>query len=146
MSPGPLDRAAISALIPHQGTMCLLDAVVRWDAQMIHCRASNHRDPRHPLAQAGRLAALHLIEYGAQAMAVHGGLLAQAAGTRAPPGMLASVREVSLAVERIDDLAGDLELHARRLLASGGGWLYEFSASIDNRLLAQGRIAVINAD
>ncbi|MDB5986532.1 MAG: hypothetical protein JWR16_1585 [Nevskia sp.] len=145
MSAALLDRAALSALIPHQGTMCLLDAVLSWDQQAIHCRAISHRDPQHPLAADGRLAALHLIEYGAQAMALHGGLLARAAGASAAPGVLALVREVSFTVDRIDDLADDLDLHARRLLASSGGWLYEFSASAGGKLLAQGRVAVINA-
>ena len=88
---GPIGREAILALVPHQGAMCLWDAVRAWDARSIHVIAHNHRDPAHPLRSAGRLRALHLCEYGAQAMAVHGGLLARAAGTRAEPGLLVSL-------------------------------------------------------
>ncbi len=140
-----LDRAALAALIPHQGNMCLLDAVLAWDAQSIHCQARTHRDPQHPLAVDGELAALNLIEYGAQAMAVHGGLLARAGGGVAAPGVLALVREVRFEVARIDDIEADLDVRAQRLVATESGWLYAFDVHVGPRLLAQGRVAVINA-
>ena len=57
-------RAAIEALVPHAGTMCLWDEVVSWDEDRIVLRADNHRDPAHPLRSGGRLRALHLCEYG----------------------------------------------------------------------------------
>ena len=88
-----LDRVAIAARIPHQGSMCLLDAVLAWDSGQIHCRASSHRQPDNPLRAAARLGAACGIEYAAQAMAVHGALLAPA-GAPPRPGYLASVRSV----------------------------------------------------
>ena len=102
-----IGRDAILALVPHQGAMCLWDQVLSWDAGTIRLRARNHRDPAHPLRSAdGRLHAVHLCEYGAQAMAVHGGLRAQAAGEAARPGVLVALRGVELHVARIDDLPG----------------------------------------
>jgi predicted hotdog family 3-hydroxylacyl-ACP dehydratase len=138
-----IDRDAILALIPHAGSMCLLDSVVGWTAETIHARSDSHRDPANPLRRNDRLAALHLIEYAAQAMAVHGGLSAQAAGARAAPGMLVSARAVKLQVDRLDDLAAPLEVHARRLVASGGGWLYGFEIDCGAQRLAEGRVAVL---
>ena len=73
----PLDHAWIAAHIPHQGSMCLLDAVLRWDTQHVACSATSHGDPSNPLRQFGRLGAACGIEYAAQAMAVHGALLAE---------------------------------------------------------------------
>ncbi|SCC92600.1 putative 3-hydroxylacyl-(Acyl carrier protein) dehydratase-like protein [Thiomonas sp. X19] len=73
----PLDHAWIAAHIPHQGSMCLLDAVLRWDAQHIVCSATSHRDASNPLRQFDRLGAACGIEYAAQAMAVHGALVAE---------------------------------------------------------------------
>ena len=78
-----LGREAIEALVPHKHAMCLWDAVLAWDAERIVLRSDGHRDPGHPLRSGGRLRALHLCEYGAQAMAVHGGLLARAGKPRA---------------------------------------------------------------
>lgn len=75
-----LDRAAIAALIPHDGAMCLLDGVLAWDRTSITCAASSHRAPGNPLAAGCRLDVVCGVEYAAQAMAVHGDSLAMAAG------------------------------------------------------------------
>ena len=138
-----IDKAAIRRLIPHAGVMCLLDEVLSWDEASIHCRSTTHRDAAHPLARGGRLAALHLLEYGAQAMAIHGGLRAATAGGAAAPGVLVSARAVQLEVEHIDDIEAALDIRAQRLVASGGGWLYGFDVSAAGRRLATGRVAVI---
>ena len=37
-----IDRAWIAARIPHQGSMCLLDAVESWAEQQIVRRATSH--------------------------------------------------------------------------------------------------------
>ncbi len=134
----------ILALVPHQGAMCLWDDVIAWDDTTIVLRAGNHRDPTHPLrSPAGHLRAVHLCEYGAQAMAVHGGLRARAKGERAKPGFLVALRAVELAVDRIDDLAGSLQCNATLLVDGEGGWQYEFRIEHDGALLARGRAAVI---
>lgn len=138
-------RSDWSTLIPHQGAMCLLDEVVAWDAGAIHARSESHRDPANPLRSDERLRALHLCEYGAQAMAVHGGLVAREAGGRAEPGFLVSLRAVELAVERVDDLPGSIDVHAERLLGGEGSWQYAFRVEHAGRLLASGRAAVIAA-
>ncbi|MBZ0221952.1 MAG: phosphotransferase [Dokdonella sp.] len=139
----PLPQSEWSMLIPHAGSMCLLDEVIAWDEESIHARTASHGRSDHPLRSDGRLRALHLCEYGAQAMAVHGGLLARAQGKIAEPGLLVSLREVELQVARIDDLPGLLDVHARRLLAGDGHWQYAFRIEHAGALLAQGRAAVI---
>ena len=139
-----LDRDAILALVPHQGAMCLWDEVLAWDADTIALRAHNHRDPRHPLRGSdGRLRGVHLCEYGAQAMAVHGGLLAQANGGVARPGLLVALRAVELHVARIDDLPGALEGTAQLLIDGDAGWQYAFRITHAGALLAEGRAAVM---
>ncbi len=137
-----LDRAAIAARIPHQGSMCLLDAVLAWDSGQIHCRASSHRQPDNPLRAAARLGAACGIEYAAQAMAVHGALLAPA-GAPPRPGYLASVRSVQLAVDRLDDLAQDLDIVAERLSGDEHNILYHFRVEHAGDLLLSGRAAVM---
>src|SRR6478735_696742 len=117
-----LGRDAIAALIPHQDAMCLLDRVVEWDKDRIVLATGTHRDTGNPLRLDGRLRAIHLCEYGAQAMAVHGGLSAQASGKAARPGFLVSLRDVKLHVDFIDELGGELRVSAQRLLESAGSW------------------------
>ena len=137
-----LDRVAIAARIPHQGSMCLLDAVLAWDSGQIHCRASSHRQPDNPLRAAERLGAACGIEYAAQAMAVHGALLAPE-GAPPRPGYLASVRSVQLAVDRLDDLPQDLDIVAERLSGDEHNILYHFRVEHAGNLLLSGRAAVM---
>jgi predicted hotdog family 3-hydroxylacyl-ACP dehydratase len=137
-----LDRAWIAARIPHQGSMCLLDEVIEWSPERIRCAASSHRAVDNPLRDAGRLGAANGIEYAAQAMAVHGALLA---GNDGAPrqGFLASARNVEFKADRLDDVAGDLDIVAERISGDGNNVLYGFSVSGDGRLLLAGRAAVI---
>ncbi|HJW24235.1 MAG TPA: hotdog family protein [Rhodocyclaceae bacterium] len=137
-----LDRNWIAARIPHQGTMCLLDAAIEWSEGSIRCLASSHRNPDNPLRAEGRLGAACGIEYAAQAMAVHGAILASAADCPRQ-GFLASVRNVDLAVDRLDDVAEDLDIRAERLAGDGNNVLYQFSVRAGDRLLLSGRAAVI---
>ena len=137
-----LDRAWIAAHIPHQGSMCLLDAVREWSGEGITCTASSHTDPANPLRADGRLGAANGIEYAAQAMAVHGSLLARA-GDQPRQGYLTSVRSVALHVARLDDLPGELLVRAERLSGDSNNILYQFSLSHGERCLLAGRAAVV---
>lgn len=143
MSAPAATREEILRLIPHQGGMCLLDAVESWDELGLSCRTATHRAAGHPLRAGGALAAVHLVEYGAQAMAIHGGLLARGKGGAAQPGLLVTARDVKLAVARIDDVAEDLTVRARKLLANADGSLYSFEVDAGDRRLASGRVGVI---
>jgi predicted hotdog family 3-hydroxylacyl-ACP dehydratase len=122
--------------------MCLLDGVLEWNAQRILCRASSHHDPANPLRVDGRLPAACGIEYGAQAMAVHGALLA-ADGTPLGPGILASVRGVQLLADRLDEHAGVLRVAAERLSGEEDHILYAFSVAGDAGELLRGRATVV---
>lgn len=136
----PVSASDFRQLIPHRGSMSLLSEVLHFDDDSITCRAVSHRDPANPLREHGILPAVCGIEYAAQAMAVHGALSEQR-GSR--PGMLAGVRDVALTVERLDDIACDLVLKARRLIGGAQHLLYEFAVHAAERELIRGRAAVV---
>ncbi|HEX7803080.1 MAG TPA: phosphotransferase [Pseudoxanthomonas sp.] len=136
-------RDQIEAMIPHKGDMCLWDEVVEWDAQRIALRADNHRHAAHPLRSQHRLRAVHLCEYGAQAMAVHGGLRARARGGDASPGLLVALRGVQLHVSYIDELPGALECEAEVLAEGEDSQQYAFRIRHAGVVLAEGRAAVM---
>lgn len=138
-----LDHAWIASHIPHQGSMCLLNYVEAWDRERIQCRASSHRAADNPLRAYGRLGAACGIEYAAQAMAVHGALLAPPDCTSARAGFLVSVRATRLQVPRLDDIASDLRVEATCITRSENNVLYQFSVSAAGRLLLSGRAAVV---
>jgi predicted hotdog family 3-hydroxylacyl-ACP dehydratase len=137
-----LDHAWIAARIPHQGDMCLLDAVAEWSPAHIRCLATSHRRADNPLRADGRLSAVCGIEYAAQAMAVHGALLAPA--ERPPrPGYLASVRGIDFHAGRLDDVDDELDIEAERLSGDDDTILYRFELRSGGRLLLGGRAVVI---
>jgi len=142
-----LTHAGIAALIPHSGTMCLLARLLEWDADRIVCAATNHRAADHPLRTRRGLLAPVAIEYAAQAMALHGALIGQAAGAPATPGYLASTRGVQLHVLRLDDLPAaapdELRIEATRQAGAAQQILYAFHISHAGRPIADGRAAVV---
>lgn len=141
-----LDRAGIASRIPHQGSMCLLDRVESWDAESVLCFASSHRAAHNPLRAHGRLGAACGIEYAAQAMAVHGALLAPP-DSKPKAGFLVSVRGVEMHVARLDEFAADLMISATRIMGDENNILYQFRVSAAGRMLLEGRAAVVtNAD
>ena len=151
----PLDHEWIEQHIPHKARMCLLDEVLAWDATRIRCRSKTHRAPDNPLRAHGRLGAACGIEYAAQAMAVHGALIAASAplastvsshlrgSIGATVGYLASVRNVALNVSRLDDLEGELIASAERITGDGRTVLYEFSVSSGEQVLLSGRASIV---
>ena len=138
-----LDHDWIARHIPHQGNMCLLGGVDAWDPQRIECRASSHRAVDNPLRMNHRLGAACGIEYAAQAMAVHGALLAPPDSIGARVGYLVSVRGAQLHVGRLDDIAADLRVEATCITRSENNILYRFSVSAAGRLLLDGRATVV---
>ena len=112
--------------------MCLLDAVIHWDDDSIHCISRSHRDIENPLRTEQGLASINGVEYGAQAMAVHGGLLA---GGQVPPGYLASVRNVVVTAPVLDQIKTDLHIRANRLSGENGNFMYAFIIETDNKEL-----------
>ena len=130
----------VAALIPHQGAMCLLDAVTRHDAETILCTATSHRDPANPLRRDGMLPAIAGVEYAAQAMALHGALLD---GGAQRPGFLSALRGLTLAVARLDDIAAPLEVSATALLRESGGLIYSFRVAAAGATLLAGQATMM---
>lgn len=123
--------------------MCLLDCVEKWDEERIHCRASSHRAMDNPLRVRERLGTACGIEYAAQAMAVHGALLASPASVSARVGFLVSVRGAQLHVPRLDDIADDLLIEATCIAGSENNILYQFCVSAAGQSLLDGRATVV---
>ena len=140
---GSINKAEIRTLIPHSGTMCLLDEVTQWDDRSITCITNTHRDPANPLRRDERLSAVHAFEYGAQAAAVHGGLRARSVGEIAPPGYLAALRDARLHVAFLDDIRSPLQICANRLFGDGANTVYECRVLADNVLLANACVTII---
>ena len=136
----------IADLVPHQGSMCLLDDVLEWDERLIVCGATSHRRSDHPLRERLGLYAHSGIEYGAQAAAAHAALIdgpRRAARRR----LLAAVRHLITHVPRLDTVEGLLTIRAELLLAhDGGGRVYGIALSGGSRTILTARISVVTIE
>ena len=138
-----LPKADWAHLIPHKGTMCLLDEVVEWDAMRLHARSASHQRLDNPLRADGMLHAVNLCEYAAQAMAVHGALRERGQGGTARPGFLVALRDVELHANRLDGLEGRLQVHVECLIAMADSLQYAFRVEHRGGVLVTGRAAVM---
>ena len=137
---------SIDTLLPHAGRMRLIDRVVSYDEQRIVCESDSHRAADHPLADAGTLSIVAGLEYGAQAMAIHGGLLAasaepQRAGAR--HGFLVAASDLKWHVDRLDTCASPLVIEAVNELRSDNHVAYRFEIRAADATLLTGRASVL---
>lgn len=138
-----IDSARIQHLIPHAGSMCLLDKVLSFDVQSIVCSANSHRLQTNPLREKNRLHAVCGIEYAAQAMALHGALISSAPSKTPRAGRLAGIRSVQLVVSHLDDIQEDLEISATQLMGDESSMVYEFIIKAASRVLLNGKATVV---
>ena len=137
-----IGRAEIARLVPHAGAMCLLDAVVAWDRDRIVCHSYRHQASDNPLRARERLAAIHAIEFAAQAMAAHHRLTGAPASTPRY-GLLVSVRRCTFASDRLDTCASPLVVEAIRVAAMAESLTYRFTVGPAEMAVVEGRASVL---
>lgn len=137
-----VDKAGIAKVIPHAGSMCLLDGVLECDAMRIRCVSSTHRNTDNPLRSGNELPALCGIEYAAQAMAAHGVWGGQI-NSKPRAGYLASLRDVTCNSMRLDTLQDDLIIDAEKLMGDEARVIYQFTLRAGNNEIMSGRATVV---
>lgn len=133
----------LCSLIPHSFDMCLLERVDFWDKDKIVCYSNSHLSDTNPLRRKENLSSVHLLEYAAQAMAVHGGLHDREQGVQMTEGYLAALRDVSINLCQINKLQSELRIEATQILSQGGNMIYAFSVSSAEAELTSGRATVV---
>jgi predicted hotdog family 3-hydroxylacyl-ACP dehydratase len=137
------NREQILRMIPHSGSMCLLDEVLSWDEASLRCLSRRYRGKDNPMRRAnGELGTACGIEIAGQAAAVHGRLLAEPEGEPAR-GYLVSLRDVQLRSGCLDAIHGDLVVDAVRLAGDANSAIYHFALAVHGIELASGRFTVL---
>jgi predicted hotdog family 3-hydroxylacyl-ACP dehydratase len=136
------NQAEIAKVIPHTGSMCLLDGVLECDAQRIRCISSTHRNADNPMRTGDTLLALCGIEYAAQAMAVHGAWDAKF-DSKPRAGYLAALRDVTCHTMRLDDLSDDLMIDAEKVMGDEARVIYQFNIHAGANKIMSGRATVV---
>lgn len=139
----------IRALLPHSGTMCLLEEVDDWSASRIVCRTQTHRRADNPLRSPDGLGSAIGVEYAAQAMALHAGLVQDSERKTDPKhptgqhGVIASVRNVKLFRPYLHMIESDLIIEADLLSGDVRSALYDFQVGGDGQSIVSGRATVV---
>ena len=88
------------------------------------------------------LSAMHLIEYGAQAMAIHRGLLTG----ESLQGFLAAVRDANFYIDNLDNVHGTLHIQAIFELKISNNVVYSLNVSDEHGTpLLKARTSVVQA-
>ncbi|HED33709.1 MAG TPA: 3-hydroxylacyl-ACP dehydratase [Gammaproteobacteria bacterium] len=132
--------------------MCLLDSIKSWNKKQILCVVSSHQKENHPLRNSEGLPMTSLIEYGAQAIAVHGCLSADNSSVM-KEGYLVALRDIKLAQGWLSDIQSEIEIFAECIYAESGNMIYsilvhaltntDMSDEHEKIILASGRITVM---
>lgn len=168
-----MDRAAIARLIPHGDSMCMLDQLVSWDRDQVSCISRCHRRIDNPLLEGGRLHCACLLEFCAQAAALHGALLhnkgentkrsreqngvrgggkqagelqngvLQQGGDTARQAYVGAVKNLELLCDYVDMAAAILTIEARCVVNNSSGSIYLIEARAQQQLLLRGRVVLV---
>lgn len=141
-----LSKAQFYAFLPHTGTMCLIDKVMTYDSEKILCHTESHRSPDNPLCRQGHLSSIHAIEYAAQAIGIHGALSKNPLEKpleKPKGGYLVSVRNVQIFQDYLHTLEKPLTIEAEKSMANDALWIYTFTVSADDLIIAQGRATIM---
>lgn len=137
-----IQRHQIAQLIPHGEAMCLLDQVTGWDEYRLSATTASHRREDNPLREKGRLDTVALVEYGAQAAAVHAALQQSGLG-EVRPAYLGAIKKLRLFTRDVDTSVAELQIQAQCVLNNDNGAIYDIRASAKGNDLMAGRIVLI---
>ncbi|MEM1153042.1 MAG: hypothetical protein AAGI44_02810 [Pseudomonadota bacterium] len=137
-----LDKAAIDELIPHTGSMCVLDTVQRWDQDSIVCTSNRHHSEDNPLRESAELCCEVLLEYTAQAAAVHAALVGAGIGSDRT-ALMGAVKRLHLHQRVVEPSIETLLVSANAQLQSRDGAIYQVAVHGHDTPLITARIVLL---
>jgi len=137
-----IDRPRLEGLIPHGRKMCQLDQVLAWDREKIICKTTAHRRQDNPLKEAGRLGLVTLVEFGAQAAAVHIALSQQGSKNQRVV-YLGAIKDLTLSGDYIEEVDGFLTVEVNCILNTENGAIYSMQVHTADQELISGRLSLL---
>ncbi len=147
-----IDSQTIKTLIPHGEQMSLIDAVEFWDDARIQCTTKSHQSPLNPLLDNGQLKSVLLIEYAAQAMAIHGALLHRSLASEQKTAkqqklqVIGSVKNLNIHVDTFQSYTQIINIEATRLMTNETGAIYTFTASAGTTPIIDAKLILISTE
>ena len=137
-----LNATEIIALIPHGEEMSLLDKVTSWNNEQITCSTLSHTHSNNPLRVNNELHSCSLIEYGAQAAAIHAGLLTGSISKHNGTAFVGAIKNITWSHPLVPN-NGDLIITATVEFADENGAIYRFEALHQDIMIISGRLILV---
>ena len=84
----------------------------------------------------------HGLEYAAQAMGVHVGLLNRTQSTDGSIGYVGGLSDMCASVDRLDECPAELTIDATRLFKGDNSFIYQFAISFGGQDVMTGRASI----
>ncbi len=132
----------IAELLPHGRGMSLIDEVVETTESSVVCRTKSHLRPDNPLRSDTGLHSASLVEYAAQAAAIHAGLSNSGLGSRRP-AFIGGLKGFKYSSAKVCDSVEELYIEVVAELVSAGGAIFQFNVQGEGVNLASGRLTLV---
>ena len=139
----PIDQQAIGKILPHAGSMILLEQITSASADTLYASTQSHLDKSNPLLLNKQLNSINGIEYAAQAMAIHAHLIADTTQKQPQSGYLATVRNTTIDHPYLSQSKSELIIKVIRIMADQKGFSYNFQIYDNEQSYISGRITII---
>ncbi len=136
-----MTKSDIAALIPHGDAMCVVDRVLNWDDKTLVAETEAHLQPEHPLYETHGSSVL-LVEYAAQAAAVHAALNHAGLGAQRP-AYLGAMKNIKMHVPKLSEDLGVLTMNVTCVLSDNNGAIYELNVVAGQHHVIEGRLVLV---
>jgi len=134
-------REEIASLIPHGDAMSVLDRIIHWDEKTLLAETNAHQRQDHPLYNDS-ISSVLLLEYAAQAAAVHAGLNhIEFESNR--PAYVGAFKNIKLHVAKLNDVIGILTIKVTCVLSETAGAIYEMHIRSQTEIIIEGRLVLV---
>jgi predicted hotdog family 3-hydroxylacyl-ACP dehydratase len=131
--------------------MCLIDQIISWDDNELIAHSQSHHHTNNPLRNNHSLSSIIGIEYAAQTMAIHAGLLAEKEKNSSPNknnigGYLATIRKVAIASNSLcppdTEPLAPLVIQVCVLMRDTQGYTYQFNIHSQHVNIISGQLTI----
>ncbi len=138
-----MNMTAISDLIPHAGNMVLIKTVQSCDQDDIICTTDTHFSPTNPLRNAHGLPISAALEYGAQAIALHGAMN-KSQSEKSPKALIVAVRQADWTTDWLHTIDSELIIQASiaTRMNALARYTFKISSKSDNSYIYQADVSV----
>lgn len=124
--------------------MSLIDSVINWNEKGIECGTFSHKTGSNPMLKNGELSSFALIEYGAQAAAIHAGLNSNSLSST-KPAYVGAVKDFHFDQRSIPTAShSEMIVRAQCAIVNSGGAIYTFNVMMDGVQLVMGQLVLVN--